>query len=246
MQSYFQRPAFTHDSVCKGDVTRFDIINKANIDNVFWEFGDGSTSTQLSPTHFYPTPGNYLVRLTETFNGKNFRDSVMITTHDLPKIELGDTILLFSGASIILHGGPGFKSYQWSTGSGSPDISVESSGNYWVKVEDQNCCFNSDSVYVNVFDYFFPNAFTPNGDGKNDVFRMVGLYRNINFKMYVYDRWGKLLFQSDNMDVGWDGTSQGQKCPPGAYAWEALISFIGNDITTNGKVKFKGTVILIR
>lgn len=246
MQSYFQRPAFTHDSVCKGDVTRFDIINKANIDNVFWEFGDGTNSNQMSPVHFYGTPGNYLVKLTETFNGKNFRDSVLITIHDLPAIELGDTILLFSGASIILHAGEGFQSYEWSTGSTWSDISVETSGNYWVKVEDQNCCYNSDTVYVNVFNYFFPTAFTPDGDGKNDVFRMIGLYRNIDFKLYVFDRWGKLTFLSDNMDAGWDGTTKGQKCPAGTYSWEAFINFRGNDITTNGKVKFKGTVILLR
>jgi gliding motility-associated-like protein len=246
MQSYFQRPAFTHDSVCKGEITRFDIINKANIDNVFWDFGDGTSSTLLSPTHFYSVPGNYLVKLTETFNGKNFQDSVRITYHDLPKIELGDTILLYSGATIVLHAGTGFRSYEWSTGSGGPDITVENAGNYWVKVEDQNCCFNYDTVYVDVFNYFFPTAFTPDGDGKNDVFRMIGLYRNINFKLYVYDRWGQMVFQTDNMDEGWNGNYRGQKCLTGTYSWVAFIDFRGNDITTNGKVKFKGTVILLR
>jgi gliding motility-associated-like protein len=246
MQSYFQRPAFTHDSVCKGEITRFEIINKANIDSVSWNFGDGSTSNQMSPTHFYPVPGNYLVRLTESFSGKNYQDSVRITIHDLPKIELGDTILLYSGATIVLHAGTGFRSYEWSTGSGGPDIAVENAGNYWVKVEDQNCCFNSDTVYVNVFNYFFPTAFTPDGDGKNDVFRMIGLYRNINFKLYLYDRWGQMVFQTDNMDEGWNGNFSGQPCPPGSYSWVAFIDFRGNDITTNGKVKFKGTVILLR
>lgn len=246
MQSYFQRPAFTHDSVCKGDVTRFEIINKANIDNVSWDFGDGATSTLMSPVHAYASPGNYLVKLTETFNGKNFPDSVLVTIHDLPKVNIGDTILLFSGASIVLHGGAGFQTYQWSTGSGAPEITVENEGNYWVKVEDYNCCFNSDSVYVKVFNYFFPTAFTPNGDGKNDVFKMIGIYRNINLKLYVYDRWGQMVFQSENMDEGWDGNYRGSKCPPGTYSWVAFINFPGNDITTNGKVEFKGTVILLR
>jgi gliding motility-associated-like protein len=246
MQSYFQRPAFTHDSVCKGDITRFEIINKANIDNTFWDFGDGATSNQLSPTHFYVQPGNYLVKLTETFNGKNFQDSLLITIHDLPKVELGDTILLYSGASIVLHAGTGFRSYEWSNGSGGSEITVENAGNYWVKVEDSHCCFNSDSVFVKVFNYYFPTAFTPNGDGKNDVFRMIGLYRNINLKLYIYDRGGQMVFQSYNIDDGWDGNYRGQKCPSATYSWVAFIDFPGNDITTNGKVKLKGTVILIR
>jgi gliding motility-associated-like protein len=246
MQSYFQRPAFTHDSVCKGEVTHFEIINKANIDNVFWDFGDGGTSNQMAPTHLFSPPGNYLVKLTETFNGKNFQDSVRITIHDLPKVDIGDTILLFSGASIILHGGAGFQSYEWSTGQSGAEITVENEGNYWVKVEDQNCCYNSDSVYVKVFNYFFPTAFTPNGDGINDVFKMIGIYRNINFKLYVYDRWGQMVFQSANMDEGWDGTYRGSKCSAGTYSWVAFIDFPGNDITTNGKVKFSGSVILLK
>lgn len=115
-----------------------------------------------------------------------------------------------------------------------------------MKVEDQNCCYNSDTVYVNVFKYFFPDAFSPNGDGTNDVFRMIGLYRNINLNLYVYDRGGQMIFQSDNIDSGWDGTYRGAKCPAGTYSWVAFVDFRSSDITTNGKVKFKGTVILVR
>jgi gliding motility-associated-like protein len=246
MQSYFQRPAFDHDSVCKGNVTRFDIINQANIDSVAWDFGDGSRSGQLSPSHLYNAAGNYLVKLTEFFNGKSFKDSVPITIHVLPTIQLGDTILLYSGASITLYGGAGMQSYLWSTGSGASEITVQDEGKYWVKVEDYNCCYNADSVYVKVFKYFFPTAFTPNGDGKNDVFRIIGIYRNINYHLYIYDRWGKMLFQTDNIDEGWDGNYKGQKCPPDTYSWEAFIDFPGNDITTNGKVRLKGTVIILK
>jgi gliding motility-associated-like protein len=246
MQSYFERPAFTHDSVCQGDVTRFEIINKANIDNVAWDFGDGGTSNQMMPTHLYAQPGTFKVKLTETFGGKSFPDSLSITIHKLPAVELGDTILLYDGASVVLHAGDGFQSYLWSTQSTAPEITVGSGGNYWVKVEDYNCCYNYDTVYVNVFKYFFPNAFTPNGDGNNDVFRIVGLYRDINLKLYIYDRWGKMVFLSENIDEGWDGSIRGQKCPAGTYSWVAFVDFRSSDITTNGKVKFKGTVILLR
>jgi gliding motility-associated-like protein len=246
IQSYFQRPAFKHDSVCKGDITRFEIINKANIDSVQWDFGDGSSSIQLSPFHSYSQPGTYLVKLTESFNGKNFRDSVPITIYDLPPINIGDTILLYSGTSVVLHAGSGFQSYLWSTLSTGTEITVENGGNYWARVEDFHCCYNTDSVYVEVFNYFFPTAFTPDGDGKNDVFRLIGLYRNINLTLYIYNRWGQMVFESDNIDVGWDGTYMGQKCRPEAYAWVAYIDFRSSDIITNGKIKLKGTVILVR
>jgi len=75
---------------------------------------------------------------------------------------------------------------------------------------------------------------------------MIGIYRNIDFKLYVYDRWGQMVFQSANMDEGWDGTYRGSKCSAGTYSWIAFIDFPGNDITTNGKVKFSGSVILLR
>ena len=246
MQSYFQRPAFTYDSVCKGDVTRFNIINKANIDSVNWNFGDGTTSTQMSPLHQYNAAGNYMVTLNESFNRNNFRDSLLITIHDLPVINLGDTILLYSGASVVLTAGQGFQSYLWSTGSTGYAISVESEGNYWAKIEDYHCCYNSDSVYVKVFNYFFPTAFTPNDDGKNDVFRVLGIYTNIKLAVYIYDRWGQMVYQMDNLSQSWDGTFQGKKCPVGTYSWVANIEFLGNDIITKGKVTLKGTVILLR
>ena len=246
IQSYFERPPFTHDSVCKGNIARFDIINKANIDSVTWDFGDGSFSNQLTPVHPYGQPGNYRVRLNESFNGKNFRDSLMISIYDLPVINLGDTILLYAGASVTLDAGQGFRDYLWSTGSRGSELAVYNEGKYWARIEDSHCCYNSDSVYVRVFNYFFPSAFTPNGDGNNDNFRVLGIYSNIKINIYIYDRWGQLVSQLDNIDQSWNGTYQGKKCPPGTYAWVANIEFLGNDIITNGKVTLKGTVILLR
>lgn len=246
IQSYFDLPAFQWDSVCKGDVTRFTITNTANTDSVFWSFGDGGTSTSMEPLHAYAQPGDYQVKLTSKFNGVSYTDSALVKSYALPVIGLGDTILLYSGSSINLHAGGGFMEYTWSTNSHDSIISVASQGNYWAQVKDFNCCVNSDSVYVKVFEYFIPNAFTPNGDGLNDVFRVVGLYKNIDFKMYLYNRWGQLLFESDDIDKGWDGTSKGLYCEPGSYVWILNVSFLGQDIITQGDIVLKGTVTLVR
>jgi gliding motility-associated-like protein len=246
IQSYFNIPVFTYDSCCLGDVTRFHITNKANIDSVSWNFGDGATSAVTEPVHKYGQPGTYRVRLTEKFNGKNFTDSLPVTVHPLPHIALGDTILLYSGTTINLHAGGGNMEYTWSTGSVDSIISVSTQGNYWVKVKDHHCCLNSDSVYVKVFQYFIPNAFTPNGDGRNDVFRMIGLYRNIRFNMYIYNRWGQLLFHSENMDDGWDGTYKNAACPTDTYMWVIHIDFLGQDIISQGSITLKGSVIIVK
>lgn len=246
IQNYFNIPVFTYDSTCIGEVTQFHITNKANIDSVFWNFQDGAVSTVTEPVHQYAHSGTYMVTLTENFNGNSFTDSLPVTIHPLPVINLGDSILLYSGATINLHAGGGNLEYTWSTGSHDSIISVSDQGNYWARVMDHNCCINSDTVHVTVFKYYIPTAFTPNGDGTNDVFRAIGLYKNIRFNMYIYDRWGQLLFRSESMDQGWDGTVNGKPCPSGTYVWLINIDFLGQDIVTKGNVTLKGTVILLR
>jgi len=246
IQNYFNIPVFTYDSSCIGDITRFHITNKANIDSVVWDFRDGNLSTATEPIHQFSQPGTYWVKLTEKFNGRNFTDSLPVTIHPLPIVHLGDTIFVYSGTTINLHAGGGNMEYTWSNGSPDSIISVTDQGKYWVKIKDHNCCLNSDSVYVKVYQYFLPTAFTPNGDGKNDVFRMIGEYRDIRFNMYIYDRWGQLIFHSENIDDGWDGTCKNSQCPSGTYSWLININFIGQEVQNKGNVVLKGTVILLR
>ena len=246
VQSYLYLPPFSWDSVCEGNSTLFKITNPANIDAVSWDFGDGSTSAVMNPIHLYSTPGNYWVKMTETYAGHSFIDSVLIVSHPKPPISLTDTVLLYKGSTITLHAGEGYPEYTWSTGSIQSSITVGQQGSYWARVRDVYCCTNSDTTYVKVFNYFIPDAFTPNGDGLNDVFRVNGLYRTVNFSMVVFNRWGQMLFESDDIDKGWNGKWGGTDCPPDTYIWVVKISFPGKDIITNGDVIFKGSVNIVR
>jgi gliding motility-associated-like protein len=115
-----------------------------------------------------------------------------------------------------------------------------------VNVIDANCCVNADTTYVKVFKYFVPNAFSPNGDGLNDTFGVYALYTNITFKMTIFNRWGQLVFQADNINDVWDGTNGGVYCEPDSYVWLVNIGFQGQDIVTDGDVVLKGTVTLVR
>jgi gliding motility-associated-like protein len=79
-----------------------------------------------------------------------------------------------------------------------------------------------------------PNTFTPNGDGANDEFRVV--YRSIKeFHMWVYNRWGKLVYKTDNPDKGWDGNINGRPAAEGAYYY--VIRALGTD--AEGKYQWK-------
>jgi gliding motility-associated-like protein len=252
IQSYFDIPVFSYDGVCFRDTIHFNITNKANINSVVWDFGDGMTSASITGAHFYAQPGTYPVKLTETFNGKSYTDSVLVTIPKLPYLNLGDTILLYPQSSVNIHAGGGYPNYSWSTGSQDSVISEDSiinvvkEGNYRVRVGDQYCCFNSDTVYVKPFLYYAPSAFTPNGDGRNDVFRLVGLNPDIKLNLEIYNRGGNLVFTSDNLDQGWDGTFNGYALPLGTYIWIAKIKFLSQDIITSGDIVLKGNVILLR
>ncbi|MEI7662222.1 MAG: gliding motility-associated C-terminal domain-containing protein [Bacteroidota bacterium] len=246
VQSFVNVPTFTWDSVCHGDVTRFHLTNNANIDSVYWNFGDGGSSNQMDPVHIFSNPGAYWVKEVQKFNGEAFADSMLVYSYKLPVISLGDTILLYSGSSINLHAGAGFIEYTWSTKSQDSIIPVDRQGSYWAQVKDIHCCVNSDTTYVKVFGYYIPNAFSPNNDGLNDEFKVTGLYKNITFSMYVYDRWGTEVFHSENIDTGWNGMHSGQPCPSDTYVWFVHIGFLGQDIITQGDVKFNGTVTIVR
>ncbi len=116
---------------------------------------------------------------------------------------------------------------------------------YVVRVSNDVGCFDTDSIRVHVFkvnpDLYIPNAFTPNGDGNNDVFRPIPLGMKIVDIFRVYNRWGQMLYSGTGNGAGWDGSFAGKKQEAATYVWYAE----GVDYTDK-RIKRKGTVILIR
>ncbi|HQW05831.1 MAG: gliding motility-associated C-terminal domain-containing protein [Flavobacteriales bacterium] len=123
-------------------------------------------------------------------------------------------------------GNPGSQ-YDWSTGETSRVILAGAYGWYAVEVLNQFDCAARDSAEVVEFcpsAIFIPNTFTPNGDGTNDYFLPVG--KNIAaMHMYVFDRWGNQLFESDDSTMGWDGTYGGQVVKNDIYVWRLTYKF---------------------
>lgn len=148
--------------------------------------------------------------------------------------------------------GTGAQFYQWSppTGLNNPDIAnpvalLSESQQYILKVQSAAGCSSTDTINVTVYKVkpglYVPDAFTPNGDGKNDIFRpiLIGMKSLKFFK--VYNRLGQLIYSTNIINQGWDGNFKGAPQDPGVFVWMAQ----GEDYL--GKIIFKkGSVTLIR
>ncbi len=138
-----------------------------------------------------------------------------------------------------------FVNYLWSTGQTTPSISITSPGEYFLQVTDTNACVGLDSISIKDStcpEYLYlPTAFTPNGDGKNDLFRPLFAGATSSFKFAIYDRWGRSVFESANPSEGWDGITGGKPQPTGVYVWICVYTLYQRPQRVQ-----KGTVVLIR
>jgi len=126
------------------------------------------------------------------------------------------------------------------------DSTVTTAGTYVYHHTNVNGC---DSLVENVtvidsacpLYLYMPTAFTPNKDHHNDIFKPLFSGHIADYRLSIYNRWGKLIFSSTNLSAGWDGTVQGIEQPLGTYVWICSYSLYRKPFRTE-----KGTVTLVR
>jgi len=123
-------------------------------------------------------------------------------------------------------GNPGSQ-FLWNTGSTSQIIQADTYGYFSVVITNTYDCVVHDSVLVSEFcpsAIYVPNTFTPNFDGMNDEFIPVG--KNIaTMQLLIFDRWGTLLFESNDPNIGWNGTYRGEVVKNDMYMWRLTYRF---------------------
>jgi len=230
--------------LCEGEeLTAMALVEGSNpISEKYWIKPDGSIQIGVGilidnaqPAH----SGTYTFVATDD-RGCTSEKSIQVTvipTPD-PAIPNGDTLLLEEGESI--DAGDGFMTYSWSTGDSSQTIVPATEGWYNVTVTTTNDCQATDSVYVKFLEeppfepaqyFYIPNAFTPDGDGRNDVFRAVLSSQQlsiVNFQLSVFDRWGGQVFETEDIGQGWDGTKNGQALQEGVYVYRVTFKTYGD------------------
>jgi len=138
-----------------------------------------------------------------------------------------------------------FATYAWSNGQNTPTIAVTDPGVYTLHVADSNTCMGVDSISIRDSTcpqyVYIPTAFTPNGDGRNDKFKVTFAGPTNEFRMAVYDRWGRMVFETNDPFSGWDGTTSGNQQPTGTYAYICIYRLYQQSQRIQ-----RGTVLLIR
>ena len=186
---------------------------------------------------------------------------VTVTVNPLPIVYAYSDTTITIDDSVILNASGGIN-YQWSPGLGLNDTAIANptaspalTTTYYVIVTDSNGCMNVDSITLTILEkiigkyLFIPSAFSPNGDGENDMFRLIGSGIK-SIYLAVYNRWGEKVFESRSRQTalsgqtateGWDGTYKGKKLNPAVFAWYAEVEFLDDS-----KIYRKGNVTLIK
>jgi gliding motility-associated-like protein len=193
--------------------------------------------------HNYSLTGNY----SDTLFSNNGCDSIILTNltvNPYPIINLGNDTSICDGSSIILNAIYPNATYLWQDNSTNPIFIVTQPGLYMVKVSTDSCS-SMDSINIVFRDceikLELPNIITPNNDGSNDLFLPLQSKNIEKINTQLFNRWGNLIFETDNLQIEWDGKSKGQLVADGVYFW------IVNYTDVNGKVEMmKGSVTVMK
>jgi gliding motility-associated-like protein len=248
--------AGTDTTVCyKTNATLYgSASNLSGTVNYAWSPPD-SLNTPNSPTTIVRLDTTRQFTLTVTDNyGCNFSvtDSVLVTMQpELVAFAGNDTNAILGRQHQLLGTGRNATDFVWSPVGplnnpfiANPLAVIYNDTYFYVHITDAIGCTDDDTIFIKAYEgptYYLPNAFTPNGDGLNDVFfpTPVGIRSTDYFR--VFDRYGAQMFQTREWMKGWDGKLKGKPAASGTYVW--MIK----GIDVNGSVvEMKGTVILLR
>ena len=231
-------------------------MTNQNGSTFYWDFGDNTSSTSENPMKEYSQTGIYNVMLTVTSaNGciKSDQSNVNITVNPKPvaqfdastyKTTMLDPEISFDNYSVDAN------FYEWNFGDGNtstlqnPINTYVAEGEYLVQLIAKNTFGCKDTAVAKIeiepeYQFYIPNAFTPDNDGNNDIFTAVGEAIE-EFDMQIFNRWGEQIFETNDLNSGWDGSTKGNNtlAMEGVYVyniklrdWEGLYHNFTGKVT---------------
>lgn len=216
-------------TACVGGTLTLDGSGSSNAISYQWiQLPSGAVVSSAVTANVIPGAGTTAYVLIASNGVCSSTDTVLVTSSPGPVADAGPDQSIITGMTTTIGGtptGPSGSTYAWgpSTGLGDPTMgnpvaSPAATTSYTVFVTDANGCVGSDTMNLIVVPAIdFPNGFTPNGDGINDVWQIDNIQLFPNCQVQVYNRWGELLFNSIGYNPPWDGRFEGKDVPVGTY-----------------------------
>lgn len=230
--------------ICYGKTVQYTNQSTGGVNTTYvWNLNNANTQTGTTATYTHTFVGANIIKLTATHRCGADTAKYNFVVLPLPRVNLGaDSIIMCPGELKMIGINQIADSIFWSTGERDKDsINVDGFSSP-IKVEVYNKgCLAKDSVFVSTnCDIFIPTAFSPNSDGYNDLFNMM----NKSIKSYtlkIYNRWGELVFETNDLTNGWNGTYKGTPCQVDNY------TYIASGVRFNNESFYlKGILTLLR
>jgi trimeric autotransporter adhesin len=229
---------------------------------ITWDFGNGEIGTDLNfEERTFTNPGCYTLTITSTTDGctstRSLTNLVCVIPDPVSEFYASYyTTSMFEPYFNFTNASTGADSYIWDFGNNTSSNEYhtnvtypEQAGTYTVTLIAINDfgCRDTSFRYVTLEEelvFYVPNSFTPDGDEFNNVFKpiMTSGFDPFSYSLRIFNRWGELLFESKNHEVGWDGTFNGNLLPLGTYTWVMNFKAPSND----KKYEFSGHINIIR
>lgn len=221
--------------ICTG--TTID-LSAPGYDTYLWQ--DGSTGTVLTVN----TPGTYHVTATDAC-GNRSQDFITLLPGTTPAGFLGKDTAVCSYSSVTLLPSEQYVTYLWSNNATTSSVSVSTPGEYWLQVTNADGCKGRDTIRVSPKNcskgMYMPNAFTPDGNGRNDVFKPAFFGTVKQYSLRIYNRYGQAVFYSSDPAQGWNGRFKGIPQDGGVFIWECVYQLDNMPLQRES-----GSVLIIR
>lgn len=223
--------------LCFGDSLVID-LTPLNLTNILWYDGDNTQTKTIYET------GTISLTYIDA-NGCPNEDKTTIFAQRTPEINLGDDVTLCQDSTLTIDPKmPEGVTLRWNNNETKPTLLITQKG-YYTVVASNDCGEDSDDIRVDMIDcstkVFYPNVFSPNGDGVNDIFA-INTFNAENMSCSIFDRWGNLIFFQSGENITWDGKFKNLTSAVGVYTF--VIEYTG--YLTNKKEIISGNVTLLK
>ena len=218
-----------------------NLLLNVEMDDASYTWQDGSNDAQF----FVETPGTYALTISNACGEAS--SAIQVDYVQELSLELGRDTFFCPGDAILLDAThPAAVSYLWQDGSTQPTLAVSSAETYAVTISSP-CESLQDALLVQECEscnIYVPNVFSPNDDGFNDYFQAYSDCAFDNYQLQIFDRWGNLIFETNDPQEAWNGKFGGNSLNNGLFVWVLRLQVVENNRPR--QIEQSGDVLLLR